>query len=103
MPVQWIVPAASAAAAMPHNPIKPEVAPKKIQPIAKIAAGIKVATDSTPSRDSHDDRHCEKARQARSGRPRWNTEEASPPAARMKAIARAVNPNQGCAGNRSRG
>jgi hypothetical protein len=37
-----------------------------------------VATASTPSRDSHEVRHCEKARQARSGRPRCSTDDPSP-------------------------
>ena len=34
------------------------------------AVGRKVSTENTPSRDSQDDRHCEKARHALSGRPR---------------------------------
>src|SRR5713226_9586224 len=88
---------------MPHNPTIPEVAPKKIQPIAKIAAGTKLAPAITPSRDNHDERHCEKARHARSGRPRWKTDETSPPAASTKAVASAVRPNQGSAGNKPSG
>src|SRR5579863_7271372 len=103
MPVQAIVPAASAAARMPHNPVNPDVAAKKIQPIAKIAAGTKVATDITPSRDSQDERHCEKARHARSGWPRWKIDETSPPAASAKATAKAANQNQGSAGSNASG
>src|SRR5260370_26971438 len=81
----------------------PEVAPKKIQPIAKIAAGTKVAPAITPSRDSQDERHCEKARHARSGRPRWKTEDTSPPAASTKAVANAAKPNPGLAGSNASG
>src|SRR4051794_3239446 len=103
MPVQTIVAAANAAAMIPSRPTTPALVPKKIQPIAKIAAGIKVATDSTPSRDSQDDRHCEKARQARSGRPRWKAEETRPPAASANATARLQKPNQGEAGSRPTG
>src|SRR5436190_23991152 len=88
---------------MAQSPAKPVVTPKKIQPIAKIAAGTKVATAITPSRDSHDERHCEKARHARSGRPRWKTDETSPPAANTKAIANAVKPNPVLAGNNASG
>src|ERR1051326_2618555 len=88
---------------MPHNPTIPEVAPNRIQPIANTAEGTKVATAITPSRDSQDERHCEKARHARSGRPRWNTEEASPPAARANAVPSAATPNQGLAGSSSNG
>src|SRR5438270_9601824 len=93
MPVQTIVTAAQIAARTPNSPITPSVTPKKIQPIAKIAAGTKVMTDMTPSRDSQDERHCEKARQARSGRPRCNTDEASPAVASTKAVASATKPN----------
>src|ERR1700688_1508638 len=84
---------------MPHKPTIPETAPKKIQPIAKIAARPRVRTAITPSRDSHDERHCEKARHARSGRPRWKTDETSPPAARTAAVVNPVKPNQGSAGS----
>src|SRR5229473_3458339 len=98
-----MVPAASAAARIPHNPTIPEVAPKKIQPIAKIAAGTKLATAITPSRDSQDERHCEKARHARSGRPRWKIDETSPPVASTKAIAKAVRPNPALAGSSASG
>src|SRR5215510_8539149 len=103
MPVQSIVTAARAAAKIPHKPISPPVTPKNIQPIPNTAVGRNVKTENTPSRESHDDRHCEKARQARSGRPRWNTEEASPPAASNSAIASAVKPKSPFAGNRPSG
>src|SRR5216683_7550754 len=98
-----MVPAASTAARMPHKPTIPDVAPKKIQPIAKIAAGTKVATAVTPSRDSQDERHCEKARHARSGRPRWKTDETSPPAASTKPAAKPAKPNPGSAGSKPSG
>src|SRR5712691_13378644 len=88
---------------MPHNPTIPEMASKKIQPIAKIAAGTKLAPAITPSRDSQDERHCEKARHARSGRPRWKTDETSPPDARTKASANAVKPNPLLAGSSASG
>src|SRR6266851_5726849 len=88
---------------MPRRPMIPEVAPKRTQPIAKIAAGTKVATAITPSRDSHDERHCEKARHARSGRPRWKTDETSPPAASAKEVAKAVKPNPLLAGSNASG
>src|SRR5690242_10960827 len=103
MPVQAIVTAAQIAARNPHNPTTPQVTPKNTQPMPKIAAGTKVKTDMTPSRDSQEERHCEKARQARSGRPRWNTEETRPAAARMKAVASAANPNQPLCGKRPSG
>src|SRR3989442_11151243 len=88
---------------MAQSPVTPVVAPKKIQPIAKIAAGTKLATAITPSRDSQDERHCEKARHARSGRPRWKTDETSPPAASAKAVASVTNPNPALAGSNASG
>src|ERR1700688_721881 len=88
---------------MPHKPTIPEMAPKKIQPIAKIAARPRVRTAITPSRDSQDERHCEKARQARSGRPRWKTDETSPPAASAKAVAKTVKPNPAFSGSNASG
>src|SRR3977135_2101084 len=103
MPVQAIVTAAQIAARKPHSPITPSVTPKKIQPIPKTAAGTKVMTDMTPSRDSHDERHCEKARQARSGWPRWNAEETRPAAASTNAVAKATKPNPLLSGNNPRG
>src|SRR5947199_615158 len=99
MPVQAIVAAAQAAAITPNKPITPPVTPKKIQPIANTAPSTRVATDMTPSRDSHDERHCEKARHARSGRPRWKTDETRPPAASTKAVAKAANPKPPLAGS----
>src|ERR1043166_2954922 len=103
MPVHAIVTAAQIAARKPHNPTTPQVTPKNTQPMPKIAAGTKVTTDMTPSRDNQEERHCEKARQARSGRPRRNTEETRPAAARIKAVASAANPNQPLCGNRPSG
>src|SRR5579884_1013888 len=99
MPVQQLLAAASAAARRPHRPKARVVSPKNIQPIANASAGKKVATENTPSRDSHEVRHCEKARHARSGRPRWNTEELSPPTARTKAAPRMAAAKPGSSGN----
>src|SRR5438132_11956155 len=103
MPVQAIVTAAQIAAMTPSKPITPSVTPKKIQPIPKTAAGTKVATDMTPARDSQDERHCEKARHARSGRPRWKTDDTSPPAASTKAVASAAKPKPPLAGSSPNG
>src|SRR6202790_4367865 len=88
---------------MPQSPMMPEVAPNNSQPTPKTAAGTKVATDMTPSRDSQDERHCEKARHARSGRPRWKTDETSPPAASTAAVANPIKPNHGSAVSRPSG
>src|ERR1700676_4301583 len=103
MPGQAIVTAAQIAARPPNRPITPSVTPKKIPPTTKIAAGTKVMTDMTPSRDSQDERHCEKARHARSGRPRWKTDETSPPAASTAAVANPIKPNHGSAVSRPSG
>ena len=51
-----------------------------------LAAGTKVSTEKTPSRDSHEVFHWEKARQARSGRPRCSTDELRPATASMVAF-----------------
>src|SRR5687768_952651 len=45
---------------------------------------------ATPSRDSQELRHCEKARQARSGRPRWNSDAISPLAVSTVAVVSEV-------------
>ena len=42
------------------------------------SATVDVSTDATPSRESHELRHCENARQARSGLPRWPTDDSNP-------------------------
>src|SRR5438270_6509906 len=99
MPVQAIVTAAHTAAMTPSKPITPSVTPKKIQPIPNTAADTNVASDMTPSRDSQDERHCEKARHARSGRPRWNTDETRPAVASTKAVASATKPKPLLSGN----
>src|SRR6202030_3615863 len=103
MPVQAIATAAQIAARKPHSPTPPLVTPKKIQPIPKTAAGTKVAIDMTPSRESHDERHCEKARHARSGRPRCNADDARPATASATAMANAVKPKPASCGNRPNG
>ena len=59
------------------------------------SAGASVATDTMPSRDSHDVRHCENARQARSGLPRWPTEQSSPATALTTPSANAQNSVRG--------
>ena len=58
----------------------------------KASAGAKVTMAATPSRDSHDERHWDSARQARSGWPRWAVDAISPVAMRTKAKARHVAP-----------
>ena len=61
----------STAVASPAAAKAPSVRPRNTQPAASATATRMVATAATPSRDSHDERHCENARHARSGRPRW--------------------------------
>ena len=60
-------------------------------------------TEPLQSRDSQDDRHCENARHARSGRPRCKAEEARPPAASSTAIAIAAKPKLAFGGTRPSG
>ena len=50
-------------------------------------------TAATPSRDSQEERHCEKARQARSGWPRWKVDDNKPMVMRPSATTIAVSPN----------
>src|SRR5581483_9709535 len=88
---------------MPHSPTNPPVAPKNTQPTANTAAGSTVTTANSPSRDSHDERHCDSARSARSGRPRCSADEASPPAASSAASTRLSTANPGLSGTRPRG
>src|SRR5579885_1731694 len=76
--VQTTVTAAPNAESAPKNAQMPPMLPNTIQPSAKRSAGAKVATDATPSRESHELRHSEKARQARSGCPRCSVEESKP-------------------------
>ena len=73
---------------------KPCTVSRNTQPMASKPAGTQVATAITPSRDSHDVRHCEKARHARSGRPRCAVEASSPPAMRTNARAKPTKPSQ---------
>ena len=56
-------------------------------------------TEATPSRDSQEERHCENARQARSGWPRWNVEDSSPAVTAAKARTMAVRPKTLSAGS----
>ena len=46
-----------------------------------------------PSRDSQDERHCESARQARSGWPRWSSDASRPSVISPRAMANAARPN----------
>src|SRR6516164_9490221 len=69
----------------------------------KIAADSKVSSARMPSRDNQDDRHWEKARHARSGRPRWKTDDTSPPAANNAAMASAIPPKLWVRGNKPSG
>ena len=79
---------------------KPCTVSKNTQPIASKPAGTQVATAITPSRDSHDVRHCEKARHARSGRPRCAIEASRPLVTRAKARANPTTPSQRSVGTR---
>ena len=47
-----------------------------------------------PSRDSHELRHCDTARQARSGWPRWNVDASNPAPLSASASSAATTPNQ---------
>ena len=55
-------------------------------------AGIYVRIANTPSLDSQDERHCEKARHALSGCPRWAVEESRPAVTRIIAKPEQVIP-----------
>src|SRR5690348_4391113 len=68
---------------------------------ANARIGTKLATDATPSRDSHDERHCENARQARCGWPRCRVEESRPAATNAAPIASASNASLGAIGKGS--
>jgi len=68
--VQTTVTTAPAAAIAPKSAQIPLVLPITSQPSAKRSAGAYVAIDDTPSRESQELRHCENARQLRSGWPR---------------------------------
>src|SRR5262245_43429561 len=91
-----VTPASSALS----QPAQASFCPKNNQAMAKIPAGTKTESDSTPSRDSHDERHCEKARQARSGWPRWNVEAISPNETSPRETPIAREPNQRLSGRR---
>ena len=52
---------------------------------------------STPSRESHDVRHCENARQARSGRPRCAVDDKSPAVISSSASPKPKKPSHGSA------
>src|SRR6056300_916597 len=55
-----------------------------------------VTTAKTPSRDNQDDRHCDSALKARSGCPRWNSEEHRPPITAANARPLKINRSIGC-------
>src|SRR5258708_7645551 len=57
----------------------------------------------TAPADGQEERHGEKAGHARPGRPRWKTEDTTPPAASTKAVANAAKPNPGLAGSNASG
>ena len=48
---------------------------------------------NTPSRDSHEERHCDKALQARSGCPKCAVEDKSPAVIKIKASVMIVRLN----------
>ncbi len=73
---------------------------KNTQPMPNKPAGIKVTIAATPSRASHDERHCVNALRNRSGWPRCSIELISPEAIRPSETAKATKPNQGSGGRR---
>jgi len=93
--------------AAPTAESKPAGSISEVSPCAsairKMIAGRKVSTAATPSRDSQEDRHCDSARQARSGRPRCSSEEQSPAAISASAMMAAVAPKSVFAGKRPSG
>ena len=58
---------------------------------ANIPATGYVATAAIPSRDSQLVRHCENARHARSGWPRWTADDTSPALTSVRASAKPVS------------
>src|SRR6185437_443209 len=54
------------------NRLSPRASP------ATASIGRYVAREASPSRDSHEESHCENARQARVGLPRCSVDESSP-------------------------
>jgi hypothetical protein len=78
MPVVTSVAIAQAAMARPAIVIVALAGGSTIEASPKMPVGTKVTTLAIPSRDSHDERHCENARQARSGRPRCSVDDRSP-------------------------
>src|SRR5450755_2611316 len=85
MPVHQTVPRVRTMDADAEKANNPERLPKNTQPTKTKPIGTKAATATTPSRASQEDRHCENARQARSGRPRWAVDDKRP--AEISAIA----------------
>src|SRR5215212_2130477 len=74
--------------------------PAETQAAEKARAGTKVTIAATPSRDSQEERHCVKARHARSGWLRCSVEAHSPTTIRPKdkpAVARAKERSSGSA------
>ena len=57
-------------------------------------------TEATPSRDSQELRHWEKARQARSGRPRWKVEASRPKETAPSESPKAATANQRLSGKK---
>ena len=94
MPVVQTVTTAPMAASNPAIATQPPVRPSSTQPMPNSPAGTKVTTEATPSRDSQELRHCEKARQARSGRPRWPVDDKRPAAIRPSASPMPTSPSQ---------
>jgi hypothetical protein len=66
--------------------------------MASAPAGRYVVSDAIPSRESQEERHCETARQARSGRPRWKVEAMRPKEIAPKERAKAASANQRLSG-----
>ena len=83
--VQNIVTKLKTPAASPQNSHGPGIRFGNPPANQKILAGINVMIANTPSRDNHEERHCDKARHARSGCPKCAVEDKSPAVIKIKA------------------
>ena len=92
MPVAPRVATAQATVAIAASATPPANPWVSTQPTASAPEAGKLASASTPSRDSQDVRHCDRARQARSGRPRCQVDTASPPVTSASATPKPVMP-----------
>ena len=75
--VQYTVSSASAEIAIALRRSATPNSPRQTS-TPRAATGTRLAIAATPSRESHELRHCDSARQARCGCPRWSTEDSRP-------------------------